>query len=48
MVVARSLNNPRMADRLRAAACDAALQLGGWATSPGDPSAETVTKRRAA
>jgi AcrR family transcriptional regulator len=37
MVVARSLNDTGLGDRLRDAARYAALQLGGWSTDPGQP-----------
>jgi TetR/AcrR family transcriptional regulator, transcriptional repressor for nem operon len=38
MVVARALNDARLADRLRDAAAKASFRLGGWKTENGRPS----------
>jgi AcrR family transcriptional regulator len=49
MVVARSLNDSRLSDRLRDAATHAALVLGGWKRdAPTAPNTSTVAKSRAA
>ena len=49
MVVARSLNDSRLSDRLRDAATHAALVLGGWKRdAPTSPSASPIAKSPAA
>ena len=49
MVVARSLNDRRLSDRLRHAAAHAALVLGGWkCDAPTSPSASPTSKSPAA
>jgi TetR/AcrR family transcriptional regulator, transcriptional repressor for nem operon len=43
MVVARSMNDRRLADRLRDAATDVALKLGGWSRTGASQSRKTTT-----
>lgn len=46
MVVARSLNDPDLADRLRDAAANAALKLGGWKSQPEQANVTRRAKRK--
>jgi TetR/AcrR family transcriptional repressor of nem operon len=48
MVVARSLNDRSLGDRLRSAATDVALTLGGWTSATGAPKQNAAPKVRAA
>ncbi len=48
MVVARSMNDSRFGDRLRNAATDAALALGGWKPGAGRRSTKNVTRKSSA
>jgi TetR/AcrR family transcriptional repressor of nem operon len=43
MVVARSMNDRGLADRLREAATDVALELGGWSRTGASPSRKRTT-----
>jgi TetR/AcrR family transcriptional repressor of nem operon len=43
MVVARSMNDRRLADRIRDAATDVALELGGWPRTEASPSRKRTT-----
>jgi len=45
MVVARSMNDRSLADRLRDAAANAALELGGWAPSKARPNIKREPRR---
>ncbi len=48
MVVARSLNDRSLGDRLRSAATNVALALGGWTSSTGAPKQNGAPKARSA